>query len=128
MQRFAVVAVVVLAACGPKGPRDPWMAGMGRRSPGWTSCLRIASAMRAECGADPSCANEVTTRYSYDCYWAAYDADKGSPCAPMLRGDLAAPCREAGVPAAQARVCVDELRYVTSSVCDGDFALTGAGP
>jgi hypothetical protein len=128
MRRFALVVAVAWFACGPKGPRDPWMKARGERATSWTSCLRMASAMRAECGADPSCANEVTTRYSYDCYWAAYDADKGSPCAPMVRGDLAAHCGEAGVPAAQTRVCVDELRYVTSYVCNGDFALTGAGP
>lgn len=127
MRRFAIVAVVALGACGPRGPADPWMAGMGARSPGWASCLRIASAMRTECGADARCATEVTRRYSYDCYWSHYDAKMDSPC--FAKDEPAARCRASGVPPAQRRACVDELRYVEGTICtSGDFALTGAGP
>jgi hypothetical protein len=139
VSRIALL-VIALAACGGgEHPRDSWMSARGAAGPTWGACVRVASAMRAECGADAACGDRVTRDYSYDCYWARYRADRGddrpealSPCFlsddTTVPADLPRRCRSYGVPAAQTNACVAELSYIIKNDCAGNVDLTGAGP
>jgi hypothetical protein len=129
----ALLVMLALGGCGngdyrkPTEPRAAWLYDRGATS--FATCVRMASAMRAECGNVPACEHAVSEYFSYDCYAGSYRGTKAqwTPCDEKL--DVARTCREAIGAGPLAPHCTAELRYFADFLCrTGDPTLTGAGP
>lgn len=140
--RSIVLLLLVAAGCyraGVDGPEaTAWLEARGRAAKTWEPCLRMASAMRAECGADRECGDAVTRHFSFWCYAGRYrgpstgdDPMTLSPC--FWDRTEGAPSRAAWIDGTCARLdlgapCRDELRAILA-ICDegGHYELTGVG-
>ena len=151
------VAMVFLSlGCAGPPAQVRWLAERGRI--GWSSCLRVAAALRRECGDDAPCRAAVGHDFARPCYAASYAARVHDRSASPLAldpcfwdeinrtpdGVLLAPgqagyldehlfarmrCQEAKVDAPLEAACEAEILDAIHVLCTaGDTALTGAGP
>lgn len=125
-----------------------WFEARGQASPTWHTCLRMGAELRTACGADATCAVDVTRELTRPCYAGRYDreasaakpetdvrVEKLSPCfwdrEPAKAASPADYAQRTCAMVVDARVqptCVAELREVIRICTEGAPDLTGAGP
>jgi hypothetical protein len=152
----ALVALAIVGCTGPDitrptEPRGAWLWDRGAAGRRWEGCLRIASAMRAECGGDGACERSVSEDFSRICYAGQYrdGADDPAPFAPSPcfwnrnptsdAGDLndireaaafaVRRCSEVDLDLRLQPHCQREILFFALDFCGrGHTDLTGAGP
>jgi hypothetical protein len=143
---IAGLLLLAVVSCGepPESTSATWFRDIGKAGD-TARCVRIATALRAECQSDADCARAVTFDLTYHCYAGVYAAGSSAttsqsdlgPC--FLEVDSSADrdieraagsyCEGLDLPKRSSDGCRAELQLVLSELClMGDPALTGAGP
>jgi hypothetical protein len=124
----------MVSGCWPEYTRldDPvrgWLYDRGA-SGDWTTCLPIASVLRAACEGDQRCERVVSEEMSFHCYAGSYRGARTttSPCI-NAHDEAQAVVACDRLEAALRPHCLAELALYRNDICRrGSPTLTGAGP
>jgi hypothetical protein len=130
-RRLALAPLLVLAACAHEPTvQERWLEARGDER-GSVGCVKLAAALRAECGGATECEERVSYDFSFSCYTGVYRDDDDTDLGPCFWDDGKAPvaCDQIGLPPALVPHCTAEVAFATTVLCKlGSPAFTGAGP
>lgn len=141
---FAVCCLLAAASCGPPSVQERWFYERGVAGDS-TSCVEMATALRAECAGNARCQREVSRNFSRHCYIGVYqrrgerrletdlgpcfwdvqtDPDKPADGRPPLSDFARDYCARLEIAESASRHCQLEVAFAVRKLCtDPDSGL-----